>query len=180
MGKFRNSCIKCISANGIANVQDNSFIWITDFPLFVESENKMTIESSHHPFSSPKPDQLDKLYSNPLEVIGDQFDLVLNGEEVGGGSMRIHDANIQEFIFKQILKVDYKSLQFFLDALNSGAPPHGGIALGLDRLIRIICNANSIRDVIAFPKSFTGKDPLSGGPTQLPATILETYNIKPT
>lgn len=180
MGKFRNLGIKCIAENNISNCLDNSFVWIVDFPLFTKNELDGTIESSHHPFSAPKDNQLEKLYSNPLQVVGDQFDLVLNGEEVGGGSMRIHDANVQEYILKDILKVDYSSLQFFLDALRSGAPPHGGIALGLDRLIRIMCNASSIREVIAFPKSFTGKDPLSGGPTELSPSILKSYNIKPT
>lgn len=107
------------------------------------------------------------------------YDLVLNGEEVGGGSIRIHNANLQEEILK-MLNINTDSLQHMLDMLSSGCPPHGGIALGMDRLLAVLLNTPSIRDVIAFPKTFEGKDPLSGAPSPLTENDKEIYHITPT
>ena len=104
------------------------------------------------------------------------YDLVLNGNEIGGGSIRIHDPQLQESIFK-LLQIDVDSMQYLLDMLGSGCPPHGGIALGLDRLLAVILNTQSIRDVIAFPKTFEGKDPISGAPSPISDHDQKIYNI---
>lgn len=105
------------------------------------------------------------------------FDLVLNGNEIGGGSVRIHDPKLQEEIFK-MLNIDKSSMQHIIDMLSSGCPPHGGIALGLDRLMSKILNTTSIRDVIAFPKTFEGRDPLSGAPSTVSEADLKLYHVK--
>jgi aspartyl-tRNA synthetase len=105
------------------------------------------------------------------------FDLVLNGNEVGGGSVRIHDPHLQEKIL-QMLGIDKSSMQHMIDMLSSGCPPHGGIALGLDRLMSKILKTSSIRDVIAFPKTFEGKDPLSGAPSPVSEADQKLYNVK--
>lgn len=111
--------------------------------------------------------------------MGLHYDLVLNGSEIGGGSIRIHDANLQERVLKEILKLPTDSLGHLLAGLRSGAPPHGGIALGIDRLIAIMVGANSIRDVIAFPKSVDGKDPMSGAPSPLTEDEKMYYHLMP-
>lgn len=105
------------------------------------------------------------------------FDLVLNGNEIGGGSVRIHDPKLQERLF-EILDIDKRNMQHIIDMLSSGCPPHGGIALGLDRLMSKILNTTSIRDVIAFPKTFEGRCPLSGGPSPLSAADQKLYHVK--
>lgn len=105
------------------------------------------------------------------------YDLVLNGNEVGGGSIRIHDPNLQEKIFK-LLDIDTRSMQHIVDMLGSGCPPHGGLALGLDRLLSIVLNTPSIRDVIAFPKTFEGRDPISGAPSPISEEDKQIYHIQ--
>lgn len=173
--------------NGIgAEMIDNknpAFVWIVDFPLFVtkksdenENENVTKIQSAHHPFTAPK--SIEDIYSNPLSAVSQQFDLVLNGNEIGGGSIRIHDAELQEYVLKKILKEESDEMDYFLQAMKHGCPPHGGIAIGLDRLFAIICNANSIRDVIAFPKSSGGKCLMSGAPTCISNQVKYYYNIE--
>ncbi|CAG4936735.1 unnamed protein product [Colias eurytheme] len=149
-------------------------LWVVDFPLFLKGE--YGLETCHHPFTAPHPDDLHLLETEPLKVRSLAYDLVLNGNEVGGGSIRIHNAGLQEKVLK-ILNIDSSSLQHFLDALKSGCPPHGGIALGIDRLVSIGCNAESIRDVIAFPKSHEGKDPLSGAPNIISEDDKKYYHI---
>lgn len=106
------------------------------------------------------------------------YDLVLNGNEVGGGSMRIEDYELQKMILENILKIDPNSISYLLEGLASGAPPHGGIALGLDRLIAILCGAQSIRDVIAFPKARFGRDPMSGAPCDISEEDKIRYHVK--
>lgn len=158
-----------------------AFVWIVDFPLFVtkksdDNENMTKIQSAHHPFTAPK--SIEDIYSNPLSAVSQQFDLVLNGNEIGGGSIRIHDALVQEYVLKKILKEETDEMDYFLQAMKHGCPPHGGIAIGLDRLFAMICNANSIRDVIAFPKSSGGKCLMSGAPTHISNQVKYYYNIE--
>ncbi|KAM4022566.1 aspartate--tRNA ligase, mitochondrial isoform 2-T2 [Anomaloglossus baeobatrachus] len=157
------------------------FLWVVDFPLFLpKEENPEELESAHHPFTAPHPDDIGLLYQNPAKVRGQHYDLILNGNEVGGGSIRIHNPELQRRVLQDIIKEDVNLLSHLLEALGSGAPPHGGIALGLDRLISTIVGAQSIRDVIAFPKSFRGHDLMSNAPDYVSAEDLQSYHIQVT
>ncbi|XP_050426076.1 aspartate--tRNA ligase, mitochondrial [Adelges cooleyi] len=148
------------------------FIWIVDFPLFEQDSETGSIQSVHHPFTQPQEQITD---DNLLKVKGYHYDLVLNGCEVGGGSIRIHDADLQTRVIESILKIPIHNMSHLIEALKSGCPPHGGIALGIDRLMSILCSTNSIRDVIAFPKTFEGKDLLTGAPSEISAEDIERY-----
>lgn len=151
------------------------FLWVLDFPLFEYSEEEKKIVSMHHPFTSPKDEDLNILEKQPLKVKAKAYDLVLNGEEVGGGSIRIHNFELQNKIFKILgLKKEEqeKKFGFLLDALKF-APPHGGIALGLDRIIAIATGNKSIRDVIAFPKTKDGRDLMLHAPSDVPSKLLK-------
>ncbi|EDV99300.1 aspartate--tRNA ligase, mitochondrial [Drosophila grimshawi] len=159
---------------------DYRFLWVVDFPLFERNPTTNKLESVHHPFTAPLVEDLDKFATScdNLETIrSEAYDLVLNGQEVGGGSMRIHDRDMQQFILEQVLKIPHDHLSHLLAALESGCPPHGGIALGLDRLIAILCRARSIRDVIAFPKSLNGRDPLSNAPVPISEEEMKLYHL---
>ncbi|KAL4223113.1 aspartyl-tRNA synthetase 2 [Mactra antiquata] len=155
-----------------------NFLWVTDFPLFLPKEGGEGLESAHHPFTDVHPDDRHFLDTHPEKVRGLHYDLVLNGSEVGGGSIRIHHSHLQKYILEQILKVDISELEHLLKAFTLGCPPHGGIALGLDRLFAMICGTPSIRDVIAFPKSHDGKDPMSKAPATVSQCELDTYHIQ--
>ncbi|WP_434415006.1 aspartate--tRNA ligase [Nannocystis pusilla] len=153
------------------------FLWVTDFPLFEKSERGYV--SAHHPFTSPRLDQIALLDSDPSQVLAQAYDLVLNGNEVGGGSIRIHQSDVQAKIF-QVLGLSEAQIQqkfgFLLDAFRYGPPPHGGIALGLDRLSMLMCGAHSLRDVIAFPKTQKGTDLMTGCPSGADdAQLAELY-----
>lgn len=152
------------------------FLWVTEFPLFT-FDDQGKLEPNHHPFTAPTEDSLHLLDINPLLVKGQHYDLVLNGQEVAGGSIRIHDTVLQKKIFTNILKVDESNFGYFIEALSSGCPPHGGIAFGLDRLVAILLNKNSIRDVIAFPKSISGRDPMTGCPDAISAEVKSLYHL---
>ncbi|NXI71916.1 SYDM protein, partial [Anseranas semipalmata] len=155
------------------------FLWVVDFPLFLpKEENPTELESAHHPFTAPHPLDTNLLYSDPTKVRSQHYDLVLNGNEIGGGSIRIHSAEQQRFVLEKVLKEDSEVLSHLLEALEFGAPPHGGIALGLDRLISLIVGASSIRDVIAFPKSFKGRDLMGNAPDYVTPEELEPYHIQ--
>ncbi|NWZ22041.1 SYDM protein, partial [Asarcornis scutulata] len=155
------------------------FLWVVEFPLFLpKEENPAELESAHHPFTAPHPADTNLLYSDPTKVRSQHYDLVLNGNEIGGGSIRIHNAEQQRFVLEKVLKEDSEVLSHLLEALEFGAPPHGGIALGLDRLISLIVGAPSIRDVIAFPKSFRGRDLMGNAPDYVTPEELEPYHIQ--
>jgi len=145
----------------------HALLWVVDFPLFERSEETGEIVACHHPFTAPHPDDLERLESDPLACRARAYDLVLDGVEVGGGSIRIHDSGLQARVFKALgIGPDEarEKFGFLLDALRFGAPPHGGIALGMDRLIMLLSGAASIRDVIAFPKTTSGQCLLTGAP----------------
>lgn len=176
LGDIRELLAPLLKSKNILKCK-NSFepLWVVDFPLFMKGENGL--ETCHHPFTAPHPEDLHLLDSDPLRVRSLAYDIVLNGNEVGGGSVRIHNAELQEKIL-QMLNIETSNLHHFINALKSGCPPHAGIALGIDRLIAIACNAESIRDVIAFPKTHEGKDPLSGAPNEVNDEDKKYYHIK--
>jgi len=151
--------------------------WVIDFPLVVMEEGKL--ESAHHPFTAPHPEDRHLFKSDPIKCRSLHYDLVLNGQEIGGGSVRIHSGAEQRYFLQEVLKEDARELNHLLDALDSGCPPHAGIALGLDRLVAILTKSDSIRDVIAFPKSGEGRDLMAGAPAELPAEQKEMYHLVP-
>ncbi|TDL29320.1 hypothetical protein BD410DRAFT_811001 [Rickenella mellea] len=163
------------------------FLWVTEFPLFTRADKEKDAlakgrwSSSHHPFTAPMWQDIPKLFAGDIASVRAQhYDLVLNGMEIGGGSVRIHDPTMQEYIFTDVLKLtmpERESFSHLLQALKSGAPPHGGIALGLDRLMAILCKTQSIRDVIAFPKTGAGTDPYFNSPSTVQTNLLEQYGI---
>jgi aspartyl-tRNA synthetase len=158
-------------------------LWVVDFPLFEISEETGEIQACHHPFTSPHPDDLDLLEKEPLKCRARAYDLVLNGVEIGGGSIRIHDSSVQARVFKALGISDDEAGQkfgFLLEALKYGAPPHGGIALGLDRLVMLLCGCASIRDVIPFPKTTRGQDLMSGAPSPVDDRQLSELHLKKT
>ncbi len=145
-------------------------LWITDFPLFEYDEETNSYAAAHHPFTSPQMGHEDKLKTDPGACLSRAYDLVINGNEIGGGSVRIHDQDIQAKVFDALgIGEDEKIAKFgfLLDALKYGAPPHAGIALGLDRLCMLLSGATSLRDVIAFPKTQKGQDSVTGAPTKV-------------
>ncbi|MFP4056270.1 MAG: aspartate--tRNA ligase [Candidatus Brocadiia bacterium] len=161
--------------------EEFAFCWIVSFPLFEWNEEAKRPDPRHHPFTSPHPDDLGHLEGRPLEVRARAYDLVLNGTEIGGGSIRIHRRELQQRIFR-LLNIGEEEAQekfgFLLDALRYGAPPHGGIALGLDRLVMLLLGLESIRDVIAFPKTQRAIDLMTGAPTEVGERQLEELGLR--
>ncbi|XP_049865709.1 aspartate--tRNA ligase, mitochondrial [Pectinophora gossypiella] len=175
LGELRQSLASLLKSKNLLKINENvEPFWVIDFPLFVNGKNGL--ETCHHPFTAPHPEDLHLLDTEPLKVRSLAYDLVMEGNEIGGGSVRIHDVKLQEKILK-MLKIDGGTLTHFLNALKSGCPPHAGIALGIDRLVSLACDAESIRDVIAFPKSHDGKDPLSGAPNVISEEDKKYYHI---
>ncbi len=157
------------------------WVWIVDFPLIEWSKEQQRWDSLHHPFTAPNEEDLAKLESDPGEVLSQAYDLVLNGSELGGGSIRIHRMDVQEKVFgllgitPEAAKVKFG---FLLDALNYGAPPHGGIAFGLDRIVMHLCDTTNIRDVIAFPKTQTGVDLMTQAPSPVDEAQLQELHVR--
>jgi aspartyl-tRNA synthetase len=157
------------------------FLWVTDFPLLEYHEEDQRWYSMHHPFTAPHDEDVDKLESDPGAVRAKAYDLVLNGSEIGGGSVRIHDAALQARIFRRLgISEEEAKLRFgfFLEALEYGTPPHGGIALGLDRIVAILAGEASIREVIAFPKTANAVDLMAGAPSPVDAKQLRELHLK--
>ncbi|MGZ5480291.1 MAG: amino acid--tRNA ligase-related protein, partial [Candidatus Aminicenantales bacterium] len=158
-----------------------AFCWVTDFPLFEWSEEEKRFVSMHHPFTSPREEDLGLLETAPDKVRAKAYDLVLNGTEVGGGSIRIHDMDIQRRIFKALGLTDEETEEkfgYFLEALGYGAPPHGGIAHGFDRLVMFLAGEESIREVIPFPKTTGALDLMTGSPSAVAGRQLDELGLK--
>jgi aspartyl-tRNA synthetase len=167
------------------NLLDNGayeLLWVTEFPLLEWNDEEQRWFSMHHPFTSPADEDMDKLESDPGAVRAKAYDLVLNGSEIGGGSIRIHDASMQARLFRRLGISDEEAkarFGFFLEALEYGTPPHGGIALGLDRIVAILAGESSIREVIAFPKTANAVDLMAGAPSPVDAKQLRELHLRP-
>jgi len=158
-------------------------LWVLDFPLLEWDEESQRYHAMHHPFTSPKPEDIAMLDTNPGQVRANAYDMVVNGTEIGGGSIRIHDRDLQSLMFKHLgftVEEAQKQFGFLLDAFEYGAPPHGGIAFGFDRLVSIFAGLDSIRDVIAFPKNNSGRDVMIDSPSTIADEQLKELKIKTT
>ncbi|PIA14941.1 aspartyl-tRNA synthetase [Coemansia reversa NRRL 1564] len=185
LGRLRTLAAKLLQEKGELIIPEDrfEFLWIEDFPLFTcEADSLQSqLSATHHPFTAPVSEDLPLLYSDPAKVRGQHYDLVLNGVELGGGSMRVHDPDVQQYIFEKVLHLSPRvrdSFSHLVAALGHGCPPHGGIALGLDRLIAVLTNSLSLRDVIAFPKSADGRDLFMHSPASASTARLENYGLQ--
>ncbi|KAG0097304.1 hypothetical protein BGZ93_003012 [Podila epicladia] len=189
MGKVRLELSSLLQSKGLLHVPSDqyNFLWVEGFPLFSPDENTPSengrLAATHHPFTAPVAEDLELLEHSPEKVRGQHYDLVLNGVEIGGGSIRIHSPKLQTYVFENVLKMtplETSRFSHLVDALSFGCPPHGGLALGFDRMMAILCETPSIRDVIAFPKSASGRDLVVGSPSGLTEQQLSDYHIKVT
>jgi len=184
LGLVRIRCAEYLEKLGKLKKETSKldFHWVVDFPLLRKDPEHPNMVASHHPFTAPVVEDLPLLESQPEKVRGQHYDLVLNGVELGGGSIRIHQGKVQDKIFREILKLPGDIVQsrfgYMVEALQFGAPPHGGIALGFDRLMALLLGHESIRDVIAFPKNARGQDVMSGAPAEATARQLKEIHIK--
>jgi aspartyl-tRNA synthetase len=184
LGKVRIDCAQLLVKRGKLTIDPNqyNFLWVVDFPLLSYDEEKGGYFSSHHPFTAPVEEDIPLLKSDPLKVRGKHYDIVLNGFEIGGGSIRIHQPELQKQIFEEVIKIKPEVVKerfgYMLEAFKYGAPPHGGIALGFDRVVAILAGATSIRDVVAFPKTQKGQCLMTSSPTFVTQKQLEDLNIR--
>lgn len=166
---------------GLKKKDEFSFLWVTDFPMFEWSEEQQRYVACHHPFTQPKEEDIPLLDTDIAKVKANAYDIILNGYELGGGSLRIYDNDLQEKIF-EILGMSEEEIHnkfgFFIDAFQYGTPPHGGLAFGLDRIAMILSESDSIRDIIAFPKNANAKCPMSKAPTPVDPAQLEELHIE--
>jgi len=183
LGKIRLYCAEKLSEMGKLTIPPDqfNFLWVVDFPLLMFDKEMNRWYSGHHPFTSPVTEDIPNLTSDPKSVRGQHYDMVVNGVELGGGSIRIHNREVQKTIFEEVLQIPPDVAQerfgYMLEAFRYGAPPHGGIALGFDRLIAMLCKAESIREVIAFPKTAKGADLMSDAPGSVEPKQLRDLHI---
>ena len=166
---------------GLVKKDEYKAVWVVDFPLFEQDSETGRLVARHHPFTSPKLEDIDKLESDPLSVKARAYDMALNGYEIGGGSIRIYQKDLQKRMFKSLGISEEEAQEkfgFLLGAFEYGAPPHGGIAFGLDRLIMVLTGEDSIREVIAFPKTTTAQSPMDGAPSGVDEKQLDELSIK--
>jgi len=182
LGKIRLYCADVLKGQGKLTIPADqfNFLWVIEFPLLGFDRENNRWYSSHHPFTAPVADDIPLLKTDPKKVRGQHYDIVVNGVELGGGSIRIHQPDVQKTIFEELLAIPPEETKlrfgYMLDAFKYGAPPHGGIALGFDRLIAILCNTPSIRDVIAFPKTAKGTCLMTDSPSQVsPKQLRDLY-----
>jgi aspartyl-tRNA synthetase len=189
LGKIRLYCADVLKGQGKLSISPHrfDFMWVVDFPLLSFDKELNRWYSSHHPFTAPVAEDIPLLEQDPKKVRGQHYDIVVNGVELGGGSIRIHRPEVQKTIFERVLAISPEETQlrfgYLLEAFRYGAPPHGGIALGFDRLLAILCGTPSIRDVIAFPKTAKGVDLMTAAPSpisgrQLRELCLEVKTAK--
>lgn len=184
LGRIRLEAAALLQKRGKLTIRhdDWKFLWVVDFPLmsFDEAENRYA--ATHHPFTAPVPEDTALLDSDPKAVRGQHYDVVLNGMELGGGSIRIHQPALQKKVFEDVLKIPADVVEsrfgYMLKAFTYGAPPHGGIAFGLDRMVALLCGTTSIRDVIAFPKTQKGQDLMAQSPTPVTPKQLKELHIQ--
>lgn len=178
LGALRN---QIGSQLGLKKKNEFSFLWVIDFPMFEWSEEEQRYQACHHPFTQPKAEDIPLLDTDLSKVKANAYDIILNGYELGGGSLRIHDNQLQKKIF-EILGLSDEEIRnkfgFFIDAFQYGTPPHGGLAFGLDRIAMILSESDSIRDVIAFPKNASASDPMSKAPSNVDPKQLEELHIE--
>jgi aspartyl-tRNA synthetase len=184
LGKIRLYAADVLKSQGKLQIPSDrfEFLWVIDFPLLSFDKEQNRWYSSHHPFTAPVAEDIPLLTSDPKKVRGQHYDIVVNGTELGGGSIRIHQPDVQKTVFEQVLQIAPEETRlrfgYMLEAFKYGAPPHGGIALGFDRLLAILCGTPSIRDVIAFPKTAKGVDLMTETPTAVSARQLRDLHIE--
>ena len=184
LGKIRLYCAEVLKTQGKLTIPADqfNFLWVIEFPLLGFDREQNRWYSSHHPFTAPVAEDVPLLKTDPKKVRGQHYDVVVNGVELGGGSIRIHRPDVQKTIFEELLAIPPEETKlrfgYMLDAFKYGAPPHGGIALGFDRLIAILCGTPSIRDVIAFPKTAKGTDLMTDSPSTVSARQLRDLYIE--
>ncbi|MGN6643674.1 MAG: aspartate--tRNA ligase [Verrucomicrobiota bacterium] len=184
LGKIRLYCADVLKGQGKLTIDPNqfNFLWVIEFPLLGFDREQNRWYSSHHPFTAPVAEDIPLLKADPKKVRGQHYDIVVNGVELGGGSIRIHQPDVQKTIFEDLLQIPPDMVKarfgYMLEAFKYGAPPHGGIALGFDRLCAILCGTSSIRDVIAFPKTAKGTDLMTDSPSTVEPKQLRDLHIE--
>src|SRR6266852_1204770 len=184
LGKIRLYCAEVLKAQGKLSIPSDqfNFLWVVDFPLLSFDKEQNRWYSSHHPFTAPVAEDIPMLKHDPKKVRGQHYDIVVNGVELGGGSIRIHQPDLQKTVFEDVLQIPSEETKlrfgYMLEAFRYGAPPHGGIALGFDRLLAILCGTPSIRDVIAFPKTAKGTDLMTQAPAAVEPKLLRDLHLE--